>query len=383
MPASLIKVKDRIESAPQCEYSIILQNGGHGKFFVNPPNMPQKQYSLFVMPDGTVIDEWQNPDFVMGWALAPCHTKWYQFLAEYKDTPMYLFDLPKIFPHNTEPLLRYLITQILDAIEWIEKLTQKKFSDELLIESVHNECRSYRIWTEIMLLNQNIPAPLDEKTIFSFMVPNLMYPYKREVGDFYQRLLEEVKDRVARGIAAVGNERFRIMTDAIPPWPYLVLWRYMEKEYGIVSIGSPYAICLVGSWMFDDEKNLIPTPTPEELGTKITNREEAVRALVKYKTTFNLETIFATAGGREHDLITTAVARQWKINAGILHLNRGCTMQALGGVEGRRALMEAGFPTMNYEGNDADARDLNLPQTKRHLDTFLESLGLEKLSAAR
>ncbi|KKM08014.1 hypothetical protein LCGC14_1728170, partial [marine sediment metagenome] len=52
LPASLIKVKDRIESAPQCEYSIILQNGGHGKFFVNPPNMPQKQYSLFVMPDG-------------------------------------------------------------------------------------------------------------------------------------------------------------------------------------------------------------------------------------------------------------------------------------------------------------------------------------------
>jgi benzoyl-CoA reductase subunit B len=231
-----------------------------------------------------------------------------------------------------------------------------------------------------MLLNQNIPAPLDEKSIYSFMVPNLTRPYTRETVALYERLLEEVEDRVARGIAAVANERLRIITDAIPPWPYLSLWRYMEKEYGIVSIGSPYAIALVGVWKLDDEGNFVPVPTPEEAGMKITNREEAVRALAWYKSHFNLESIYCHTGGRVEHEIAKSVARQWKADAGILHLNRGCILQALGGVESRRALIEAGIPAMNYEGNDADPRDLNLALTRRQIDMFLESLGVKKLS---
>ena len=334
----------------------------------------------FIMTDGTILDEWPVPDFILSWSLAPCHTKWFQFMGEYKNIPMYLYDLPKVYPYNDESLITYLTTQVLDSIEWMEKITKRKFDDELLIQGVHNECRSYNLWTKIMILNQNVPAPLDEKTIFSLVVPNLMRPFTKEVGDFYQRVLEEVEERVDRGIAAAANERFRVLTDAIPPWPYLSLWRYIEREYGAVSVGSPYVICLIGSWKFDDEGNLVPVPTPEEMGMKMTNREEAVRALMWYRTHFSTETLYSTAAGRELHEVTKAIARQWKIDGAILHLNRGCTMQALGGVEARRALMEIGIPAMNYEGNDADPRDLNLALTKRQIDMFLESLGVKKLS---
>ncbi len=333
----------------------------------------------FILTDGTILDEWPVPDLVFSTSYHNCHAKWGQFISEYKDIPCYLFDLPKVFPRNDGPLLNYLTVQFLDAIEWMENITNRKFDDELFIQYVHNECHSYRLWTKIMLLNQNIPAPLDEKTIFSLMVPNLVYPFKKETVDFYQRLLEEVEERVERGIAAVANEQFRIITDAIPPWPYLTLWRYMEREYGVVSLGSPYAIALVGVWKLDDEGNFVPTPTPEEMGMKITNREEALRALLWYKTHFTLEAIYNQAGGRIEHEATIAVARQWKADAGILHLNRGCIMQALGGVESRHALMEAGIPAMNYEGNDADPRDLNLALTRRQIDMFLESLGVKKL----
>ncbi|NIR14539.1 MAG: benzoyl-CoA reductase, bzd-type, subunit O, partial [Desulfobacterales bacterium] len=103
--------------------------------------------------------------------------------------------------------LDYLTKQVLDYIEFAEKTTGKKFDDELFIESVINEGRSFKLWTQIMLLNQNTPAPLDEKTIFSFITPNLMRPFKKETGDFYQRLLDETAERVEKGIAAVGNEQ--------------------------------------------------------------------------------------------------------------------------------------------------------------------------------
>jgi benzoyl-CoA reductase subunit B len=334
----------------------------------------------FIMPDGTILDEWPVPDVAVSWAGHNCHCKWIQFMSEYKDIPCSLLDSPKVYPRIDEALLNYLTVQVLDCIDFVETTTKRKFDDELLIEGVYNEFRAFRLWTEIMLLNQNIPAPLEEKTIYSLMVPNLMRPFSKETVDFNQRLLEEVQDRVDRGIAAVGNERFRIMTDAIPPWPYLSLWRYLEREWGVVSVGSPYVIPLVGSWEFDDQGNFVPVLTPEELGWKITTREEAVRAEVWYRSHFATETIYFQSGGRIEQKVATDIARQWKVDAAILHVNRGCILQALGGVENRRALMEAGIPAMNYEGNDGDPRDLNMPLTKRHIDIFLESLGIEKLS---
>jgi benzoyl-CoA reductase subunit B len=332
----------------------------------------------YKLPDGSMVD-WPTPDVMTSYSLAPCHNKWFQYLGEMKKIPFYLFDLPKVYPYNTESMLKYVSGQIMDYIEWLEKKTKRKFDDELFIECVKNETRTFHKWTEIMELNKTIPAPLDEKTIFSLVVPNLTFPYRKASLEFCERLLEEVQERVDKGIAAVENEQFRIITDAIPPWPYLSLWRWMEKEYGVVSIGSPYCIALAGSWMLDDEGTFIPVPTPEEKGMPLNTREEAVRALVWYKTHFATETLYTIAGAKIQHEMTVAVAKQWKIDGAILHLNRGCTMQALGGVGGKNRLVEEGIPAINYEGNDGDPRDLNMALTRRQIDAFLESNGVLKL----
>ena len=337
----------------------------------------------YVMPDGVRIeDDWLKPDIATSFSIAPCHCKWYQYLSEKGDVPAYLFDLPKAYPYNTENVIKYVSGQMLDYIEWAEKILNTKFDDAAFIEGVINETRAFKLWTEIMLLNQNIPAPLDEKTMFSFIGPNLSKPFKKETVEFYERLLDEVRDRVERKVAAVGNEQFRVITDAIPPWPNLQLYRYMEKEYGVVVVGSPYVICLIGSWKFDDNNNLIPTPTPEEAGMKLDTREDAVRALVWYKTHFATETLYNIACGEVLHDVTLAIAKQWKADGGVLHQNRGCTMQALGAIESRNAVAEAGIPCIYYEGNDADPREVDLTNLKRKVDIFLEANKVKKLKHA-
>ena len=55
-----------------------------------------------------------------------------------------------------------------------------------------------------------------------------------------------MKDRVARGIAAVPNEKCRMMSDTQPPWSFLKIFRYLET-YGAVSIGSLYTCLLYTS----------------------------------------------------------------------------------------------------------------------------------------
>ncbi|MDY7036079.1 MAG: 2-hydroxyacyl-CoA dehydratase family protein [Thermodesulfobacteriota bacterium] len=335
-----------------------------------------------VMPDGTLVDEWMKPDLATQFSIGPCHDKWFQYLSENSDTSYYLFDLPKAYPYNSENVINYITGQVLDYIEWAEKITGMTFDDEAFIEGVINETRSFKLWTEIMLLNQNIPAPLDEKTLFSFITPNMSRPYKKETGEFYERLLDETRDRVERKIAAVGNEQFRVITDAVPPWPNLQLYRYMEREYGVVVLGSPYVICLAGSWKFDDEGRIVPTPTPEEAGMKLDTREEAVRALVWYKTHFATETLYNIACGEVLHEVTFTIAKQWRADGGILHQNRGCTMQALGSIESRNAMAEAGIPCINYEESAADPRDLDMTNLKRKLDIFFEANKVKRLKSA-
>lgn len=337
----------------------------------------------FVMTDGTILNEWPIPDFILCLGPTACHNKLAQFLAEYKDIPSYFIDTPQYYPHNFEHVLKYMTTQVLDAIDWMEKKTQRIFNDELFIKCVHNHCNSFRLWSKTMLLNQNIPAPLDEKTIFALIGLNVLRPYSDEVVSFYSRLLEEVEDRVARGIAAVANEQFRIISDAIPPWPYLNIWRYLEREYGIVSVGSPYSLVIAGSWKFDDKGNLVPVPTPEEMNMKVTNREEAVRALLWFKSHFSTESNYTTASvPAQHELVK-AIARQWKAQAAILHLNRGCPMQGMGGVESKNALLKAGIRSIFIEGSCADPRELNMVRVKEEIDVFLDFLGIRKPAALK
>lgn len=340
-------------------------------------------WDKFNLPDGTILEKWPKPDFMICTGLSGCHNKIIQFLGEYTETPFYLIDSPRFYPYNDDDTIEFLTIQVLELIEWMEKLTKKKFNDELFIQGVYNQFRAFRLWTKIMLLNQTIPAPLDEKSMLALITPNVTRPHTQEVVDFYTHVLEEVQDRVDRGIAAAPNEQFRVISDAIPPWSYLSIWRYLEKEYGAVYVGSPYSILVIGSWKLDDEGNLVPVLTPEELNWKITTREEAVKALMWYKSFFATETSYTIASAEGHHDCMKAIAKGWKANAAILHCNRGCPMMGLGGIESRNVLQATGLPAMIIEGSSSDPRDLNLVRTKEEIDIFLDFIGLKKASAGK
>jgi len=129
-----------------------------------------------------------------------------------------------------------------------------------------------------------------------------------------------------------------------------------------------------------DEGDLIPTPMPMDIGMPMTTREEAVRALCWYRSHFSTETPYNIACGEVLHELTLKIAKQWKADGGMLHQNIGCTMQALGSLESRNAVAEAGIPCINYEGNDADVRDIDMTNMKRKFDIFFEANGVKRLT---
>ncbi|NMG55185.1 benzoyl-CoA reductase, bzd-type, subunit O [Aromatoleum aromaticum] len=320
--------------------------------------------------------EFPRPDFNFQIQICCSHAKWYQVAGKLENTPTYFVDL-SVGPHKrlTEDRLMYVTNQALDGVEWLEKTTGRKFDDELFIEAVKNEMRSTSTWAKICELNQARPAPLDEKSMYALYVLAALSKSSKWCADFYDELYDEVKDRVARGIAAVGNERCRVMSDTQPPWAFLKIFRYLE-EYGVVSIGSLYTFGLKGIWETTAEGKWVPRTPPWEKGIEMNTREQAMKLYVDWNLSKPEFQQFYDPTIKSEMMLQ--IVKQWGVDGAMLHLNRGCEGLSLGIMENRIDLGKAGVPVMTYEGNMGDEREFDEVRTQARVDAFMEQLDLRR-----
>ena len=317
-----------------------------------------------------------RPDFIWQDHICCSHAKWYQVVCDLEPgIPQFCIDVA-VGPYGevNENKLNYLVGQMHDGISWLEKITRRKYDDGRLIEAVKNEFRSTALWAEICALNKAIPAPLEEKTMYSLYVLGTLMKHSKIVADFYQELLDEVKDRVAKKIAAVPNEQCRLMSDTQPPWGFLSLFRRLE-EYGAVSVGSLYTFGLIGVWEVKPDGTWGPRTTPQEQGIVIRDRDQALRLLADWNLSKPEWQHFYSPHLKTDMMVR--IAKEWSLNGVMLHYNRGCEGLTVGIAENRLGLIEAGFPVMTFEGNMGDEREFDLSKTMARVEAFMETLGFK------
>ncbi|MFX1511888.1 MAG: 2-hydroxyacyl-CoA dehydratase, partial [Promethearchaeota archaeon] len=270
--------------------------------------------------------------------------------------------------------LEYLVGQMHDGINWLEEVTGRQYHDDLLIKAVKNDIISTHLWAKICTLNKAVPAPLEEKSMYSLYVLAVMMKAQKEVVEFYQELLEETQYRVDNNIAAVGNERFRLITDTQPPWGFLNIYRQMEK-YGAVSIGSLYTFGLVGAWEVKEDGTWGPRTPPWEKGFEIEDRDSALRALAEW-TLARPEWAHFYSPHLKTEMMKRIV-KEWHVDGVVLHYNRGCEGLTVGIAENRLGLIEDGISVLAYEGNMGDEREFDPDRTMSRFDTWMDSHGLK------
>ncbi len=325
--------------------------------------------------DGKFYD-FPKPDFCFTSSICCTHAKWYQQVAEYENVPYYGLDLSLgVENAANDNMKEYLVNQCHEAIEWMAKVTGIRYDDERLIEGVNIDCECTSLWTEICCFNKAVPAPLDEKTMFSLYALIVLTKVSKKVLDFYKELRDEVEDRVKNQIAAVGNEQKRILGDSQPPWSLLGMYRYMEK-YGAVSLGSLYTFTLGGVMEIQEDGTLGPAITPKQKGIEFKTRDEALRFYADW--TLKKSIWHQFYGSEEKSKLMFQLIKEWKADGVLLHLNRGCEGTSIGIMENYLALQKAGIPIVTYEGNMADARECDRAKTYERIDTFLEMLGLKE-----
>ncbi len=322
--------------------------------------------------------EYPTPDFCFQDHICCSHAKWYQHVSEYKNIPFFCIDV-SVGPYKKldKDRLNYVVNQMEEAIEWMEKITGRKYDDEKLIQAVYNECRSTSLWAEICTLNKAVPAPLDEKTMYSLYVLGTLRKSSKEVADFYEELRDEVKYRVENQIAAIPNEKCRVMSDTQPPWAFLKIFRYLQ-EYGAVSIGSLYTFGLIGIWEEKEDGTWGPRTTPQEKGIKIETRRQALEILADWNLSKPEWQHFYDPDIKSE--MMKRIVKEWKVDGVMLHLNRGCEGLTCGIMENRLSLLEMGVPVMTFEGNMGDEREFDEARTRSRIDSFMETLGLKSVS---
>ncbi len=321
-----------------------------------------------------------KPDFCFQTHFCDSHAKWFQVVSEHFKVPYKGIDLPvgPNQPGHNRLRVKYLEDQLHEAIEWMEKITGKEYNDELLVQAANNEARACSLWAEICTYQKYVPAPLDQKSIFALYVMAVLMRHEKQSGDFYEELLDEVKYRAANQIAALPTERCRLFDDSQPPWYFLELYRHVER-YGAVFVGSVYTYGLMGAWDDLPDGSMVALKTPQQLGQSLKDREEAVHHLAEL--TLRRMTWPSTFYGPiELRLTQERMAKQWKLDGYVYHLNRGCEGSVMGQMENKLHLSKLGIPTLTFEGNMGDKRELNEAQVLDRLDAFMESMGLEKLA---
>jgi benzoyl-CoA reductase subunit B len=278
----------------------------------------------------------------------------------------------------TEQALDYIVTQALDSIDWLERHTGRKFDDELFIESAMNEFVSNSLWAQAYLKNQTIPAPIDEKSLYSYFFFNMTGPHLKEVVDLFRELRDELEDRVNRGIASIEMERFRILTDGPPTWAMLQLYRFMESKYGAVTVASFYTSHWGPAWDIDESGKFVPPIPPKKEDFASGSREDRLRRYFRWRSARS-NALAAFLYSPDKAQITIDVAKQWKCDAAFMQLNRGCEGVSLGIMENKFLLQSAGIPVLTYEGNMGDARDFDFPGTVVRIEAFFENVGLKKM----
>jgi len=317
--------------------------------------------------------EFPEPDLVIA-AKNPCstHIKWWEVVSRHLRCPFFVLDTPNGYRQIEEYHLDYYVSQLYRLIEFLEEVTGKKLDEEALCETVYLGKQCMDLWDQVLDLLKAVPCPVDMKTLYTLMLPSIIWRGTREAVDFNRRLREEMEGLVRSSVGALREERCRLMWDNLPIWYDLSLYRFVE-QFGAIFVTSVYSQ-LWGLRSKREPNRFAPGIEPCSV-SRPSSLSEALRDLAKIH--IPLSGCIGTLDIIVELFLNTV--QEYRIDAIILHSNWGCKTQSRGRLVAAQAVRERlGVPTLVIEANSADARNYIGPKIREQIEDFLEMVMEQK-----
>ncbi|MBC7251463.1 MAG: 2-hydroxyacyl-CoA dehydratase [Anaerolineae bacterium] len=275
--------------------------------------------------------------------------KWYQALAQHYQVPLFLLSTPYIHGPQPEPhAVQYVAAQLEEFIAWVTQHTGRRLNQKKFTQVLARSNEAVRLWREIRELCTARPSPLNAPDLFVAMAPIVVLRGTRAAVNYYRRLKEEVEERVAQGVGAVPEERYRLL------WDNIAIWHRLYRLFGyFVDHGACFVVdTYTNAWSLS------------------VDLDEPIEGLARtYSSVFINQSLQARAE------IMTDLVRRFQVDGMVFHSNRSCKPYSLGQYELRRIVgQRTGVQGLIIEADMCDTRVYAEEQIKTRIQAFMETL---------
>lgn len=276
--------------------------------------------------------------------------KWYEIASRHFNVPFLFVDTPFIHSHVHEHVVDYVKEQLESLIPVLESLTSNSFDESSFEKTLRLSGECVTIWKEILQLGAHKPSPFTCFDAFTQMAPIVSLRGTEEAISHYQKLKNEITERIEKGIAAVENERIRLLWDNIPVW-------YAMRD--LSELFERHGACLVA----DTYTNAWATAVIDETHPM----ESLARSYLEIYLNISIDLMYE----RIKPLI-----KLFDVDGMVMHSNRSCKPYSLGQYDLARMVREdMGIPVVIIEADMVDSRSYTQAQIHTRIEAFLESLG--------
>jgi benzoyl-CoA reductase/2-hydroxyglutaryl-CoA dehydratase subunit BcrC/BadD/HgdB len=275
--------------------------------------------------------------------------KWYEIQARYFQVPLFILDTPFCHTEFSEEAHRYVRRQLDDYILFLENICKKNWDSDRLKEVGRLSIKAQYLWKAVLDTAASRPAPLSAFDAFFHLALIVTLRGTQTVVDYYTGLLKEMNERVAAGISAIPEEKYRLLWDNLPIW-YRTRW-LSEKFAGHYAclVADTYTSSWCSSLNYMDENDFLNSMA--EAYTRV----------------------FINIGTDQMADIVINMCDHYQVDGLVIHSNRSCKPYSLGQYDIQRIVREKrGLPSLIIEADMTDSRNFSESQIETRIDAFME-----------
>ena len=274
---------------------------------------------------------------------------WMEWYARKLDIPILGIYAPKYPNEITETHIQSLKQQTMDLVEPLEKISGNKFDIDKFREVMKLSHQCTELWGKVLDTATATPSPLTFFDGTIQMGPAVVLRGTQRAVDYYELLLAELEQRIADGVGAVDNEKFRLYWDGMPIWGRLRANSELFASLNSSVIASTYC----NSWIFSsfDEADPFYSMAKAYLEIFIVRSEDSkVEYIEKMIKKFKID------GVLYHDAKTCPA-------------NSNCRYGM-----NKRLEKSTGIPSLVINGDLNDLRCVSDEQMRTNIEAFIEQL---------
>lgn len=323
-----------------------------------------------------------TPTMLLGsGGLCDPRTKWFQSLAtRYLPLPVFHID-PMSPPHDVDPedprvaahYLEPLRETIHEQVAFLEAHTGRPLDRGRLGEAMANAQEAIALLWEVHELRKAVPCPMGSEDFFTGgVVPLLFMLGEREATEYFRRLRDEVRERVARGTGTIPDERFRLLWMGIPPWYNLGFFNEVGRLGAVFPIETVY---------------YVGAPVEVDLADPLEALVQRTWKRAVWIHRWGAEVIPENCTPSGFSAPGTKLIRRWvgeyRLDGAVMHRTRSCRAVSWGQVHIKNVLAEEGIPSLIIESDMADPRSWSDALIMGQVRAFLEAVESRRGEIAR